>query len=280
MNNPSNIPIFIPSRGRYDNGLTWKALQDLGIDRYRVIVEPQEYKLYKKVLPKKHIVILDLDYKRNYSTLDGREDEYKQQENPNVGPGAARNFAWDIARAEGAKYHWCLDDNILNFTVYNDNTKYIARYDTLAACERFIDKYENVSMAGMQYEYFLPRREKNYPLVFNTRIFSCNLIKTDIPFQWRGKYNEDVILSLDILEAGQCTILFQTYLCKKITTQVMHGGCNEIFYSREGTVNKSKLLKEVYPDKTKLVVRYGRHHHYVDFSSYKKTNRLIRKNND
>lgn len=273
----SKIPIFIPSRGRYANGLTWKVLSEIGVERYRVIVEPQEYKFYKKILHKDKIIVLDLEYKRKYETLDGI---ISNDENPNVGPGAARNYAWEIAKAENAKYHWCLDDNIRRFLVFNNNTKYAVKYDTLAACERFIDNYENVTMAGMQYQYFVPEKRKQNPLVINTRIFSCNLIKTNSPFRWRGRYNEDTILSLDMLEAGYCTILFQTYLCDKITTQVMKGGNNETFYIKEGTVPKSKLLKDVYPDKTKLIVKFGRHHHYVHFAQYKRTNKLIRKVKD
>ena len=43
-----------------------------------------------------------------------------------------------------------------------------------------------------------------------------------------------------------------------------------------GTEQKSRLLKSVYPKQVELVMRYGRHHHRVDFSRYKK-NILIRK---
>ncbi|MDR1348330.1 MAG: hypothetical protein LBJ63_07915, partial [Prevotellaceae bacterium] len=200
-------------------------------------------------------------------------------ENPRVGPGAKRNFGWDIAKSEGAPWHWMLDDNIRRFMVYNNNKKYNAKFDTFARIERFVDNYDNVTMAGMQYAMFVPRKQKNNPLIINTRIFSCNLIKTDSPFRWRGRYNEDVILSMDMLEAGYCTILFQTYLCEKLRTQTIKGGNTEEFYSKDKrtTEPKSILLKKVYPDKTELVMRYGRPHHRVDFTKYK--NLLKRKNN-
>lgn len=272
MNN-SNIPIFIPSKGRYDNGLTWKALDKIGVNRYRVIVEPQEYDLYRKVLPSEKLLVLDLKFKRDYETLDGKS--YQEEDNPKVGSGAARNFGWHTAKQEGAKWHWIIDDNISRFLVYNKNQKYIANFDTFSHIERFVENYKNITMAGMQYEMFVPKKIKRNPIIFNTRIFSCNLIKTDAPFKWRGKYNEDVILSADMLEAGYCTALFQTYLCSKISTQNMKGGNTDEIY-KNGTEEKSRLLKSVYPDKVKLVMRYGRHHHRFDFSCYK-TNLLIRK---
>jgi hypothetical protein len=266
----SNVPIFIPSKGRHDCGLTWKALDAMGVSRYRVIVEPQEYDLYRQTLPKEKLLVLDMLFKENYETCDG----IPYADNPRVGSGAARNFGWHIARNEGAKWHWIIDDNIRRFLIYNNNKKYIARYDTFACVERFVDNYLNVAMAGMQYAMFCPRKQKIYPLIINTRIFSCNLIKTDSPFRWRGRYNEDVILSLDVLEAGYCTILFQTYLCEKLSTGQIKGGNTDELY-KSGTEAKSRLLKSVYPNRTELVMRYGRHHHRVDFTQFKQS--LVRK---
>ncbi|MDR1416930.1 MAG: hypothetical protein LBJ57_05885 [Prevotellaceae bacterium] len=260
----SSIPIFIPSKGRHSNGLTWKALDSMGVDRYRVIVEPQEYDLYRRVLPESKLLALDMSYKRQYDTCDG----VPYEENPRTGSGAARNFGWDVAKKEGAPYHWIVDDNIRRFMVYNSNQKYVAKYDTFACVERFVDHYSNVTMAGMQYAMFVPRRKKQHPLIINTRIFSCNLIKTDSPFRWRGRYNEDVILSLDMLEAGCCTMLFHTYMCEKIATQRMKGGNTSEIYG-QGTEEKSRLLKMVYPRQVELVMRYGRHHHQIDFSRYR-----------
>ena len=51
----------------------------------------------------------------------------------------------------------------------------------------------------------MKRADRNCP---HSRIYSCNLIRTDIPYRWRGRYNEDTILSLDILRGGHCTLLF------------------------------------------------------------------------
>jgi hypothetical protein len=133
-----------------------------------------------------------------------------------------------------------------------------------------------VAMAGMQYSMFVPRKEKHAPLIINTRIFSCNLIRNDVNLEWRGRYNEDVILSLDMLKTGYCTILFQTYLCEKLRTQVLTGGNTAEFYAEEGTKNKSELLKAVYPQYVSLVMRYGRHHHSVDYKELK-NNKLKRK---
>jgi hypothetical protein len=184
-------------------------------------------------------------------------------------------MGWDIAEREGAEYHWIIDDNIRVFHVLNNNVKYNARFDTLAKCEDFVKNYENVNMAGMQYSKFTPRKQKVAPLIINTRIFSCNLIKTETKLRWRGRYNEDVILSLDMLRLGFCTILFQKYICDKLSTQIMKGGNTDEIY-QNGTEAKSRLLKSVYPDNVELVMKYGRHHHQVNYGKWK-NNKLIPK---
>jgi hypothetical protein len=45
---------------------------------------------------------------------------------------------------------------------------------------------------------------------------------------------------------------------------------------KEGTYAKSKLIRDLHPDVTRIVWRFGRIHHYVDYTPFKK-NRLKRK---
>jgi hypothetical protein len=112
-------------------------------------------------------------------------------------------------------------------------------------------------------------------------------------FLWRERYNEDTILSLDTLENGFCTVQFNAFLQGKAGTQSLKGGNTEVFYGAEGkggaeditdddynplgTVRKSLNLLEIYPEVTKIVERYGRVHHHVDFSKYKKNQLKLRR---
>ncbi len=112
----------------------------------------------------------------------------------------------------------------------------------------------------------------------NTRIYSCNLIRNDIPYRWRGRYNEDTDLSLRVLKDGWCTIQFNAFLQDKARTQSIKGGCNSEFYEREGTLPKSKMQVALHPDVSRLVRKFGRWHHEVDYGPFKK-NKLIRKPN-
>jgi hypothetical protein len=156
------------------------------------------------------------------------------------------------------------------FFFFRDNKKTPIGDGTIFhAMEEFCLRYENVVMAGPQYSTFVPAREKRQPFTPATRIFSCNLIKNDIPFRWRARYNEDVDLSIRILKGGYQTILFNAFLQEKLATQKMTGGNTEAFYADKGTLPKSEMLVRLHPDITKVVWRYNRWHHTVDFSKFK-----------
>ena len=43
----------------------------------------------------------------------------------------------------------------------------------------------------------------------------------------------------------------------------------EIGYNALGTVNKSQMLVDMHPDVARMVWRYGRWHHHVDYSPFK-----------
>lgn len=266
------FPLFIVSKGRADTRLTSKALEKMCVP-YRIVVEEQEFDIYAAVIDPQKIVVLDKQYQRDYDTFDDLGDTKSK------GPGAARNFVWDLSIREGFDWHWVMDDNIRNFYRANRNRKILVNDGTIFRCmEDFCLRYINVAMAGPNYEMFLTRREKRpNPFTLNTRIYSCNLIRNDVPFRWRGRYNEDTDLSLRMLKAGWCTIQFNAFLQKKIATQLIQGGNTKEFYSKEGTLPKSQMQVAMHPDVSKLVWKFNRWHHQVDYSSFQKNNKLVRR---
>lgn len=261
-------PIHIPSKGRYASNITVKALERMKVNNYWVVIEEQEFDLYRNAIGKDHLLVLDKSYQENYSTLDDLG------ETKSKGPGAARNFAWEHSISKGYPWHWVMDDNIFRFSRFNQNNYYEVQDPVFfRVMEDFCLRYENVAMAGPNYEMFVTRKEKHPPFIMNTRIYSCNLIRNDVPFRWRGRYNEDTILSLDMLSAGWCTIQFNVFLQFKATTQTVKGGNNTDFYAKEGTLPKSKMLVMVFPQIAKLTYKFGRAHHHVDYRPFK-TNKL------
>jgi len=268
--NPKHT-VYIVSKGRWESRLTSKSFEEMKVP-YFIVVEEQEYENYASVISPEKILILDKQYLRDYDTCDSLGNTL------GVGPGAARNFCWQHSISLGASWHWVLDDNIDGFCRLNRNERHEVTSGTIfRIAEDFVERYENVSQAGFEYRFFAGgSRRKKPPFRLNTRIYSCILNRNDVPYRWRGRYNEDTDLSLRMLKDGWCTVLFQCFLQNKAATQTVKGGNTAEFYEKEGTLPKSQMLVDLHPDVSRLAFRYGRHHHHVDYSSYQK-NQLVRK---
>lgn len=254
-------PIYIISKGRWESRLTSKALEYMKVP-YSIVIEPQEYDLYSSVIDKKKILILPFS---------------------NLGQGSipARNWVWEHAISIGAKRHWIMDDNINGFGRFTNNLKIRVGSGTiLKAAEDFVDRYKNVALAGLQYDYFIIRKDGDkYPYDLNTRIYSCILIQNDLPYRWRGKYNEDTDLSLRALKDGWCTILFYTFFQYKVPTLMMKGGnTDNVYIDGDNRMKFAQSLKEQHPDLVDITFKWGRYHHNVNYKSFER-NKLIKKEN-
>jgi hypothetical protein len=264
-----NFPVYIVSKGRASNGLTTRALYEMGVPHF-IVVEENEAEQYRQGRCYGEILILPLSYKTQYELCD--EFGFTKS----TGPGPARNYCIDHSASLGFLRHWVLDDNIDAFHYLNRNEKFEVRTGaTLKAAEDFVCRYSNVPVAGFNYYGFCKKNDKVPPYILNTRIYSCLLIDNHSNYRWRGRYNEDTDLSLRVLKDGLCTIQFNAFLCGKITTQRMRGGNSADFYDEEGTLPKSQMLADLHPDVAKVVFKFNRWHHHVDYSKFK-NNRLIK----
>ena len=270
MTNPRH-PVYIVSKGRSDTMITSKSLSRMKVNHY-IVIEPQDEELYDKALDKFNI--------RDYVTLI-----VAPFSNHGDGPGRARNFAWDHSISIDAEKHWVLDDNISDFYRLHKNQRIRVESGIIfKAAEDFVDRFDNVPISGFQYRFFIAPNQSYPAYVKNTRIYSTLLIDNNCKHRWRGRYNEDTDICLRVLKDGDCTIQFNAFLQGKAATQTVKGGNTEEFYHKEGiekniwidgvnaegTRNKSEMLVRMHPDVARMVWRYKRWHHYVDYSPFKK----------
>ena len=269
--NDPRFPIYVVTKGRWDSRLTIKALNEIQIQHY-VIVEQEEYEQYKQAMtgpngftnhPYSSLIVTPQKYNDEY-------DVFWEDDDPRLGPGAARNFAWEHSMENGYAFHWVMDDNLDAFHRLNRNIKAEVTNGTIFKCmEDFVLRYDNIGIAGPNYYSFCKATDAVPPYVKNTRIYSCLFIRNDIPYRWRGRYNEDTDLCLRILKDGWATVQFNAFLQGKVTTQRMKGGNHEQFYSQDGTLPKSKMLEDMHPDVAKVVWKFNRWHHHVDYRPFK-----------
>ncbi len=238
------------SKGRWETRLTSKALEKIKVP-YSIVIEPQEYEKYAEYIDKTKILTLPFS-------------------NLGFGSITARNWIWRHAINSGAKRHWILDDNIEAFNRLNRNNKPEVQNGAIfKAAEDFVDRYENVAIAGFNYYSLARAMEKLPPFYLNTRVYSCILIDNSIPFRWRGKYNEDTDLSLRVLKAGYCTVLFNAFLAGKVATMTMKGGNTDELYAGDGRKTMAEALVKMHPDVTKVVWRFNRWQHQVNYEPFR-----------
>jgi len=227
---------------------------------YHIVIEPQEYDQYAAVIDPNKILVLPFS---------------------NLGQGSipARNWVWEHSIETGAERHWILDDNLSNFRRYHNGQRIRVNSGAiLRACEDFVDRYENVALAGLRYRFH--HFDGSKQLYLNTRIYSCILILNSLSCRWRGRYNEDTDLSLRVLKDGWCTVLFAAFLVDKAATMTMKGGNTEDLYKldgqKDGRLLMAQSLQRQHPEVVKIVRKWGRWQHQVDYRPFKR-NRLIKK---
>jgi len=261
----SRYPICIPSKGRADCQKTGKALDQLGVE-YKFFVEETEYDEYCNHVGEDKVIRLPFH---------------------DLGQGSipARNFIWEWAKERGSQRHWTVDDNITSFARCTQNRRLRVRGGGFfAAMETFVDRYENIAIAGPHHIGFADDRNPNLsPFLLNSRVYSCILLDTNLPDRWRGRYNEDTDLSLRLLKKDFCSVLFLSLLMDKGTTvgvrnstPLKGGNTDNVYNGSDHRLAFAESLRDQHPDVVKVVWKFNRWHHQVDYSSFNR-NKLVRK---
>lgn len=252
-------PIYVISKGRAKACLTARFLIKDQVP-FKLVIEPQEHQEYCNAGYAAYITMLPFS-------------------NLGLGSIPARNWVWEHAKASGAARHWILDDNIrIVYRKVGEKRIPCASGPAFAAVEDFVDRYTNVAIGGMNYKMFgvMPNMP---PFYHNTHVYSCMLIKNDLPHRWRGRYNEDTDLCLQVLTDGWCTVLVNVFLADKIATMRMKGGNMDELYKGDGRLKMARSLERQWPGVVTTQRRYQRPQHVVH-DSWKKFDTPLKRRSD
>jgi len=147
--------------------------------------------------------------------------------------------------------------------------------------EEFIDRYTNVAIGGLNYSFFgrNPRQgHKVPPFRLNCHVYSCMLILNELPHEWRGRYNEDTDLCLQVLADGWCTIQMQIFLIDKLQTMTMKGGNTDQLYDGDGRLYMARSLERKWPGVVKTTRKFKRPQHHIKANWQHFDNKLIKRN--
>ena len=237
-------PIYIVSKDRSDCCFTADCLIQDNVD-FKIVIEPVDKDLYLKKYSINQLLIVPFS-------------------NLNKGSLPARNWIWEynIKKFGKNNRHWCLDDNIRKFRRYHKGLRIqINSGIGLRIIEDFIDRYENVGIAGPNYTTFaIPHKAKLRPFLKNCHVYSCMLILNSLPFRWRGRWNEDVDLCLQTLAMKFCTIQTYAILIDKVATMSMKGGNSLAYQERDSRLYGTHILIRRWPKIVELTKKWGRPH--------------------
>ena len=257
------FPVYVISKGRADVGLTANFLIRDGVP-FHLVIEPQEEEEYAKYYDREKLLILPFS-------------------NLGLGSIPARNWVWEHAKEAGHKRHWILDDNIYNiYRYFRGKRVRTAAGAAFKIIEDFSERYTNVAIAGMNYTTFVglganSTSTKLPPFYLNTHVYSCLLILNEIPQRWRGRYNEDTDLCLQVLADGLCTVAFNALCQHKVATMTMKGGNADELYKGDGRLEMARTLERAWPYAVQVKRRFDRPQHVVHNAWQKFDTPLIRR---
>jgi hypothetical protein len=243
-------PVYIPTKGRADTSYTAQCLLEAKIP-FHLVVEDTEAEMYARRFGQDRLLVLPFH---------------------DLGQGSipARNFIWEHAKSQGVPRHWVIDDNIQYFgRRYNGKRLRCDPGIALRACEDFTDRYENIGISGLNYYMFIPDTESRPPYWLNCRVYSCILVNTALDYRWRGRYNEDTDLCLQVLSGGWCTVLINAFLVQKTRTMTMKGGNSATLYQGDGRLKMARSLERMWPGVVRVDRRFQRPQHVIDWGRFR-----------
>jgi hypothetical protein len=252
-------PVYVTTKNRYqwERAVTARMLAQDGVPFVFTVETPQveQYRELARRLEVPEDCVLDMGF-----------------QDLGLGVSSARNWCLDHARSIGAARHWQLDDNsAYMYRVFKGDRYHVRSGVALAAIEDFTDRYTNIGLSGPNYAQFIPTDPT--PFYQNVHVYSCTLIDNAIDCRWRGPYNEDTDMCLQVLAAGLCTVLVNVFLLKKLATfqtngkRTSLGGMSEL-YEGDGRLRMARSLEQRWPHVVTVDRRWRRPQHVVDWRRF------------
>lgn len=260
--------IYIISKGRPDC-LTAQTLTKLNYPGDWFIVcgtNDETLELYKKRWGESRIIVFDwYEQIKETDTLDNFGFEKMAS-----GASPVRNATIEISRRRGEKRHWQLDDDYRSFWLTDTDCIHKTKIEDGAKLQwwmcRIAKFAEQCNIPNCGFALGTIESAPENALNLGTRVFNAhNQSSTGLATRWRSRLNDDLINAIETHRLGQKTEFTFLFLCLTMPpSQQEEGGLSDI-YRAEGTVRKSAYPILLAPNATRLIIKFGRYHHKVDW---------------
>lgn len=248
--------IFILTHGRPYNVITTKTLQRCGNTNrvYYVIDNEDKYaNRYYWNFGKENVIMFDKHQKSlEFDTMDQLNNRDRRA------IVYARNACFDIAKELGVKYFLELDDDYTTFrsrVFENDmlSTIYVRDFDAVVdATIDFLEESNALTVAFSQTGDFIGGiGSKVYKEKLTRKAMNSFFCRTDRPFDFIGRINEDVNTYVSLGSRGELLFTVCDISLNQLTTQKNVGGMREL-YLDTGTYVKSFFTVMSNPSSVKI----------------------------
>ncbi len=239
-------PVFIPTKSRWNTCYTARVLLEDGVPFY-LVVEPHEWRYYAREFGEDCLLVLPA---------------------PNMRAYRARTWIKHYSIQRGDAWHWQLDDNIQGF--YRRWKGYripCAAGVAFRVVEDFVERFENIAIAGLNYTSFCPENTKRPPFNVNVHVYSCFIVNNKTPHYWRLFYNDDTDYCLQVIVDGWCTVLFNAFLADKMRTMTIKGGMTSVYDPKlDGRLKMARMLERAWPYVVETTRRFRRPQHIIRYN--------------
>lgn len=271
MMKTKNFAVLILSHGRADNVITYKTLREQGYtgDIYIVVDDlDEQIPIYQKNFGEDKVIIFNKLYAMSITdTADNFNDKRAVV--------YARNMCHSIAKELGLEYFVELDDDYKMFNIrYNNNGKMSWKkfknldrvFDMIV---NFLEKSNAKTVAMAQGGDYIGGVDGFLTKGLARKAMNSFFCKTDRPFQFYGKINEDVCAYTLLGGRGQLFFTITNLSLEQLQTQSNSGGLTDI-YLNLGTYVKSFYSVIFCPSCVKVSVmgnKFMRIHHKVKWNN-------------
>lgn len=265
-----NFAIFILSHGRADNMLTVKTLDRCNYTgKWYIIIDNEDTQadLYYSNFGDEHVIMFDkIEKSKNTDTMD-------MQDKRNI-VLFARNSCHDIAKKLNLDYFLVLDDDYTEFRMRYDkdgvfSSIYVRDLDSvLEETLEFLDTSNALTVAFAQTGDFIGGMgSKVFKERLTRKAMNSFFCRTDRPFEFLGRINEDVNMYCTLGSRGNLIFTFADMSLNQQDTQQNKGGLTDS-YLDNGTYVKSFYSVMCCPSFVKVAEMgcgHKRLHHLVDW---------------
>lgn len=260
--------IIILSHGRANNVKTVDTLEKCNYTgKWYLLLDDEDEQIeqYKENYGEEHILIFSKDEAiKKFDIMDNFEGRGV--------PTFARNVLYDVARNMGLKYFLELEDDYSMFSQrYEINkqlrTRYVTQFDLLIEpFIKFLEKSNAKAVCFCQIGDLIGEiNSAVYRQQITRKAMNAFFCKTDRPFKYLGRFNDDVNAYIEQGKKGMLFFTVRDITLYQPQTQTNPGGITDA-YLQYGTYVKSFYSIMLRPDCVKIStfgVTHKRYHHKI-----------------